>query len=56
MWDAPRCQILVEYAKWTARAAVNSGGPIKDTNTIYRLLDGVAFAEVLSGEAEIEPD
>ena len=56
VWDAPRCQVLVEYAKWTARAAVNSGGPIKDTNTIYRLLDGVAFADVLSGETEISAD
>ena len=45
----PRCQILVEYAKWTARAAVNAGGPIKDTDTVYQLLDGVAFGEVLSG-------
>ena len=56
VWDAPRCQVLVEYAKWTARAAVNSGGPIKDTNTIYRLLDGVAFADVLSGETEISAE
>ena len=42
-----RCQILVEYAKWTARAAVNAGGPIKDKDTIYALLDGVTFSEVL---------
>ena len=46
----PRCQVLVEYAKWTARAAVAAGGPIKDTDTVYRLLDGVTFGEVLSGE------
>ena len=43
----PRCQILVEYAKWTARAAVASGGPIKKKETVYRLLDGVAFSTVL---------
>lgn len=43
----PRCQILVEYAKWTARAAVNAGGPIRDTDTVYRLLDEVAFSTVL---------
>ena len=45
----PRCQIVVEYAKWTARAAVAAGAPIRDKKTIYRLLDGVAFGEVLSG-------
>ena len=46
----PRCQILVEYAKWTARAAVNVGNcPIKAKDPVYRLLDGVAFGEVLSG-------
>ena len=45
----PRCQILVEYAKWTARAAVAAGAPIRDRKTIYCLLDGVAFGEVLSG-------
>ncbi|MCY4637464.1 MAG: hypothetical protein OXG04_23690 [Acidobacteria bacterium] len=45
----PRVQILVEYAKWTARAAVNVGTcPIKARKPIYRLLDGVAFAGVLS--------
>ena len=43
----PRCQILVEYAKWTARAAVAAGAPIKDRETVYRLLDGVAFSTVL---------
>ena len=52
----PRCQVLVEYAKWTARAAVAAGGPIKDTDTVYRLLDGVTFGEVLSGEPEISFD
>ena len=46
-----RCQILVEYAKWTARAAVNAGCRIRSTDEVYQLLDGVAFAEVLSGKA-----
>ena len=48
----PRCQILVEYAKWTALSAVRTGAPIRDRETVYRLLDGVTFAEVLSGEPE----
>ena len=47
-----RCQILVEYAKWTARAAVNAGCPIKSRDEVYQLLDGVAFAEVLSGDPD----
>ena len=29
------------------------GAPIKKKETVYRLLDRVAFGEVLSGEAEI---
>ena len=49
----PRCQILVEYAKWTARAAVNAGSPIKRTDTVYRLLDEVAFSTVL--DASLRP-
>ena len=52
----PRVQILVEYAKWTARAAVNVGTcPIKARKPIYRLLDGVAFAGVLS-DVEVSPE
>ena len=51
----PRCQILVEYAKWTARAAVAAGAPIKDRETVYQLLDGVAFGEMLSG-AEVSAE
>ena len=52
----PRCQILVEYAKWTALSAVRvPNSPIKDKKTVYRLLDGVAFAEVLSG-AEVSAE
>ena len=43
----PRCRILVEYAKWTALSAVRSGCPIKAKKPVYRLLDGVAFSEVL---------
>ena len=50
----PRCQILVEYAKWTALSAVRTGAPIRDRKTVYRLLDGVAFAEVLSGAVSAE--
>ena len=45
-----RCQILVEYAKWTALSAVRSGAPIKAREPVYRLLDGVAFEEVLDAE------
>ena len=44
----PRRRILVEYAKWTARSAVASGSPIKGRETVYRLLDGVTFQEVLN--------
>ena len=52
----PRCQILVEYAKWTALSAVRvPNSPIKDKKSVYRLLDGVAFAEVLSG-AEVSAE
>ena len=47
-----RCRILVEYAKWTARAAINSKCPIKRTDEVYQLLDGVGFAEVFSGELD----
>ena len=43
----PRCQILVEYAKWTALSAVRSGSPIKAREPVYRLLDGVTFPKVL---------
>ena len=52
----PRCQILVEYAKWTALSAVKAGCPIKSRKTVYQLLNDVAFAEVLSGEAKISKD
>ena len=52
----PRCWILVEYAKWTALSAVRvPKSPIKDEKTVYRLLDGVALAEVLSG-AEVSAE
>ena len=44
----PRCQILVEYAKWTALSAVKAGCSIKAKEPVYQLLDGVAFAEVLN--------
>lgn len=43
-----RRRILVEYAKWTARSAVASGSPIKGRETVYRLLNGVTFQEVLN--------
>ena len=42
----PRCQILVEYAKWTALSAVRAGGLIKAKEPVYQLLDGVAFSKV----------
>ena len=42
----PRCQVLVEYAKWTAFSAVRLG-PIRKKEPVYRLLDGVAFSKVL---------
>ncbi len=44
----PRCQILVEYAKWTALSAVKSRGPIKAHKPVYQLLGGVAFSKVLN--------
>ena len=44
----PRCQILVEYAKWTALSAVKAGSPIKALKPVYRLLAGVAFSRVLN--------
>ena len=53
--DFEQPRILVEYAKWTARAAVAAGAPIRDRETVYRLLDGVAFGEVLSG-AEVSAE
>ena len=45
-----RCQILVEYGKWTGLSAVRAGSPIKAREPVYRLLDGVAFEEVLDAE------
>ena len=43
----PRCQILVEYAKWTAFSAVRRG-PIRAPERVYELLGGVAFSRVLN--------
>ena len=40
----------MEYAKWTALSAVRAGSPIKAREPVYRLLDGVAFEEVLNAE------
>ena len=55
--EQPRCQILVEYAKWTAFSAVRvPKSPIKDKKTIYQLLNGVAFAEVLSSGEEVSAE
>lgn len=42
-----RCQILVEYAKWTALSAVKQG-PIRAKEPVYRLLDEVAFSKMLN--------
>ena len=44
----PRCQILIEYAKWTALSAVKRGSPIKAKEPVYQLLDRVAFSLVLN--------
>ena len=45
----PRCQILVEYAKWTALSAVRvPRSPIKAREPVYQLLGGVAFSRVLN--------
>ena len=47
----PRCRIIIEYARWTARAAVNVGPcPVKAREPVYRLLEGVAFAKVIDPE------
>ena len=43
----PRCQILVEYAKWTAFSAVRLG-PIRASESVDELLGGVAFSRVLN--------
>ncbi len=43
----PRCQILVEYAKWATLSAVRRG-PIRAQVRVYELLDGVAFSRVLN--------
>ena len=43
----PRCQILVEYAKWTAFSAVRLG-PIRASESVDELLGGVAFSKVLN--------
>jgi hypothetical protein len=42
-----RRQIILDFAKWTALSALRSGAPIKSRLHVYRLLDGVAFGEVL---------
>ena len=51
-----RRKIISEYAKWTARAAVNTGGPIKRGKTIRALLKGVAFSDVLDSSEPISCD
>ena len=43
----PRCQILIEYAKWTALSAVRMQCPVKAKEPVYQLLDRVAFSLVL---------
>ena len=47
----PRCQILSEYAKWTALSAVRRG-PIRAQEPVYELLDGIAFTAVLNPSLE----
>ena len=48
----PRFQILIEYAKWTALSAVKAGSPIRDTKSVYQLLDEVKFPAVLNPSLE----
>jgi hypothetical protein len=42
-----RCQIVLDFAKWTTLSALRSGAPIKAREDVYPLLDAVKFAEVL---------
>lgn len=42
-----RHQIVVDFARWTALSALRSGAPIKSRVHVYRLLDDVAFRQVL---------
>jgi hypothetical protein len=48
-----RRQIVLDFAKWTALSALRSGAPIKSRLHVYRLLDAVAFGEVLQSGAAI---
>jgi hypothetical protein len=48
-----RRQIILDYAKWTALSALRSGAPIKSRQDVYRLLDAVAFSDVLSPRQSI---
>ena len=51
-----RHKIISEYAKWTARAAVNAGSPIKGGRTVRALLKEVAFSDVLDSLEPISRD
>ena len=51
-----RHKIITEYAKWTARAAVNAGSPIKRGRTVRALLKEVAFSDVLDSSEPISRD
>lgn len=44
---SPRDGIVLDFAKWTALSALRSGAPIKSRAHVYRLLDAVAFGDVL---------
>src|SRR5438445_1837101 len=48
-----RCQIILDYSKWTALSALRSGAPIKSRADVYPLLDGVAFGTVLTDSQPI---
>ena len=48
-----RCQIVLDFAKWTALSATRSGSPIKSRLDVYPLLDAVAFGEVLQPGSSI---
>lgn len=43
----PRHRIVLNFAKWTALSALRSGAPIKSRVHVYRLLDAVAFSDIL---------
>ena len=49
-----RCQIIVEYAKWTAMSAAGAGSPIKAKKDLRRMKPSQAFAHYLGPEHGVE--